>query len=146
MGTHSVKLRTAFALAGFCAVGALAAGCPTVDLGDTPVGIGSCLPDREYFDTVIWPMYIANPDASKSCVSMSGCHNDQMSARSGMHLQVDPLDLSANYRTVSRHLNCADPGASDMVTYPTELLPHPVGLFTPTDPEVVSIFLPWFDQ
>jgi len=143
MGSLPAHLRTALLVAGLTAL----AGCPTVDLGDTPADIGSCRPDRQYFETTIWPMYIDNPDPAKSCISMSGCHNDSMNARSGMHLKTTmPIDFTANYRTVSRHLNCSDPGASDLVTYPTQLLPHPVLLFGINDPEVTQVFLPWFDQ
>ena len=144
MGTLPAQLRTAFlAVAGLIGL----AGCPTVDLGDTPADIGSCRPDRQYFDNVIWPMYLANPDASKSCTSMSGCHDVQNNPRSGMRLETaTPIDFAANYRTVTRHLNCTDPGASDLVAYPEQFLPHPVMLFTPTDPLVTQVFLPWFDQ
>lgn len=143
MGTLPAQLRTAFlAVAGLIGL----AGCPTVDLGDTPADIGSCRPSRQYFDTVIWPMYLANPDASKSCTSMGGCHDLSNNPRSGMRLATTPVDLAANYRTVTRHLNCTDPAASDLVAYPEQFLPHPVMILTPTDPLVTQVFLPWFDQ
>jgi hypothetical protein len=143
MGAHAVHLRTALILGGV----ALGAGCPTVDLGDTPADIGSCRPDRGYFESTIWPMYIDNPDAAKSCVSMGGCHDTSNNGRSGMQfLTEEPIDFDANYRTVARHLNCADPESSDVVTYPTGLRSHPVTLFSVSDPEVTNVFLPWFDQ
>lgn len=143
MGSLAVHLRTALALTALAAL----PGCPTVDLGDTPADIGSCRPDRDYFEQVIWPMYIAPADEAKSCIAQIGCHNDSLGARSGMHLKTTmPIDYTTNYRTVSRHLNCSDPSASDMLTYPTQLLPHPVMLFGASDPEVTQVFLPWFDQ
>jgi hypothetical protein len=142
MGTLPAQLRTALTVAGLTAL----AACPTVDLGDSPADIGSCRPDREYFETDIWPRFIDNPDPAKSCISMSGCHDDSNNARSGMHLQTAmPVDFASNYMTVSRHLNCADPAASELLSYPLNFLPHPVMLFGPSDPEVVTVFLPWFD-
>jgi len=91
-------------------------------------------------------MFIDNPDTTKSCIAGSGCHDDSNSARSSMHLKtVAPIDFNANYRTVSRQLNCSNPPESPLVTYPMNVLPHPVTLFTASSPEVTNVFLPWFD-
>jgi hypothetical protein len=127
--------------------GALA-GCPTVDLGDTPADIGSCLPDRQYFEDTVWPMYIERTDMpAKSCISMSGCHRNS-DGRSGMRLATTaPIDFDLNYRAVTRFLNCGDPSSSDLVLYPRQIRPHPVEIFpSATETEITDVFLPWFDQ
>jgi hypothetical protein len=143
MGSLPAKLRMALAMAGLIGL----AGCPTVDLGDTPADIGTCKPDRSYFETTIWPMYIDNADAAKSCVSMGGCHDDSNNPRSAMHFKTTtPIDYAANYRAITLRLNCSDPEASEAVSYPVQFLPHPVMLFDINSPEVQNVFLPWFDQ
>jgi len=142
MGTLPALLRTALTVAGLSGL----AGCPTVDLGDTPADIGSCRPDRAYFESTIWPMYINN--ASQSCVGASGCHDESNSPRSALHLRTaPPIDFDANYKAITLHLNCADPESSEAVSYPLQFLPHPVMVFPNVNaPEIQNVFLPWFDQ
>ena len=145
MGSLPALLRTALTVAGLIGL----AGCPTVDLGDTPADIGSCRPDRAYFESTIWPMYIDNTDPAKSCIANGGCHNDSNNPRSAMHLKTTtPIDYTTNYKAVTLHLNCADPESSDLVNYPVQFLPHPVMVFPQgvASPEVQNVFLPWFDQ
>jgi len=48
-------------------------GCPTVDLGEDLVEPGVCHPDMNYFNTQIWPNYLA-PATAQSCVGQAGCH------------------------------------------------------------------------
>jgi hypothetical protein len=124
------------------------AGCPTVDLGDTPSDIGSCLPDRAYFESRIWPDYIERTDMpARSCIGMNGCHRNT-DGRSSLRLSFQPpIDFDANYRAVTRFLNCGDPSSSDLVQHPRRIRPHPVQVFpTDNEPEIVNVFLPWFDQ
>jgi hypothetical protein len=124
------------------------AGCPTVDLGATPADIGQCMPDRLYFETDIWPGYIERTDAPmQSCIAQSGCHNDALGARSGLRLTTAaPVDFSANYRAVTRFLNCGDPSSSALVLRPRRIGGHPVTVFaSASDPAITDVFLPWFD-
>ena len=57
-----------------CCVLALA-GCPSVDLGDTPSDIGLCNPKQgiAYFESDIWPKYLHPSVPARDCVK-SGCH------------------------------------------------------------------------
>jgi hypothetical protein len=125
------------------------AGCPTVDLGDTPPDPGQCRPDRGYFEDVIWPQFIAPADAELSCVDAVGCHraND---GRSGFRVSVPSggaIDFDANYDSVVFFLNCTDPAASRLLTKPMSGVQEHAGgnLFAPGDP-AVDVFLQWFAQ
>lgn len=125
-----------------CAVAG--AGCPTVDLGDTPVSPGSCRPDPAYYRDVIWPEFIAPGDASRSCVAAAGCHRIE-DGRSALRLATDPVDEARNYDNFTRFLNCGAPEASAALTKPLSGVdPHGGGdLFAPgSDPE--TTFLAWF--
>jgi hypothetical protein len=125
-----------------CAVGG--AGCPTVDLGDTPVSPGSCRPDPAYYRDVIWPDFVSPPDDARSCVAASGCHRIE-DGRSALRLTTDPVDDNRNYDNFTRFLNCGAPEASPALTKPMSGAdPHGGGdLFNPgDDPE--STFLEWF--
>jgi hypothetical protein len=106
------------------AVGALA-GCPTVDLGDTPVTPPLCRPSLDGFKKVggIWDTAIDPPDASKSCVAREGCHA-QATGRSALRLTAKPrdqmtdADWSQNLDVIARFLNCASPASSAFITKP----------------------------
>src|ERR1043165_9789379 len=70
------------------------AGCPTVDLGDTPSDIGQCNPPggEDYFETMIWPNYLnAN---SPACTSAGGCHNE--AGGNALNLRTQPIDFQLN--------------------------------------------------
>ena len=121
------------------------AGCPTVDLGDDPVEQGVCRPSPDYFQTTIWPQYLAQPDMARTCVGRSGCHAES-DGRSALRLDtVEPIDFTRNYQVVTRFLNCGTPGASALLTKPLSGEdPHGGGdLFGPADPSV-AVFEGWF--
>lgn len=124
------------------------AGCPTVDLGDTPPDIGQCRPDRQYYIDVIWPRYLAPATAARSCVAASGCH-DAQTGRSALRLSSStPVDHDRNYQVVTRFLNCSTPTASELLTKPLAgIEAHQGGDIFPnaTDPAVVD-FQGWFPQ
>jgi hypothetical protein len=120
------------------------AGCPTVDLGDTPSGIGTCSPAKgeAYFETVIWPTYIQN--SKKSCIT-AGCH-DQTGDGGALHFKTDPVDLVGNYHIAQVFLRCAIPMSSPLYTKPCYIDTHSGGqIFNcPSDPEAQA-FLDWFE-
>jgi hypothetical protein len=129
---------------------ACATGCPTVDLGEDLASPGVCRPDRAYFDTVIWPQYLAPADEEASCVGQSGCHRLE-DGRSAFRLDVpasDPpssAELNRNYATVTAFLNCGVPEASRLLTEPISGIESHGGgdLFDPgSEPE--AVFLGWF--
>jgi hypothetical protein len=124
------------------------AGCPTVDLGDTPPDIGQCRPDRQYYIDVIWPRYLAPATAARSCVAASGCHEAQ-SGRSALRLSTaTPVDHDRNYQVVTRFLNCSTPLASELLTKPLAGIEvHQGGDIFPNamDAAVVD-FQGWFPQ
>jgi hypothetical protein len=109
--------------------------------------IGTCSPDRLYFEQVIWPEYLAPTDTTRSCVNDNGCHNQDIGASSSFRLRtVAPIDFAANYSATTRKLNCGTPTASPALTNPLAgVEAHPVDIFPNTsDPAVVS-FLAWFN-
>ncbi|HTM19175.1 MAG TPA: hypothetical protein VL172_01665 [Kofleriaceae bacterium] len=120
------------------------AGCPTVDLGETPPDPDTCDVDFVYYRDVIWPQYLAPADTAKSCVGASQCHRHE-DGRSALRLDTNPVDDDANYQVVVRFLNCGSPDDSPLLTKPeAELDPHGGGdLFTMGDAEVQT-FLMWF--
>jgi hypothetical protein len=127
----------------------LAAGCPTVDLGDAPVAPGSCRPDPGYFRDVIWPEMLAPADQERSCVAEPGCHR-QEDGRSALRLIAEPMtpaDHDDNYDVVTAFLNCGSPGASALLTKPESGTDSHGGgdLFDPGS-EPSTAFLGWFDQ
>ena len=88
-----------------------------MDLGETPVAPGACRPSRAYFETVIWPEFLAPADDSLSCVNAAGCHR-RADGRSSFRLAVDPVDNNANYEVSTRFLNCGSVAASSLLTKP----------------------------
>lgn len=127
---------------GVGAVGLLA-GCPTVDLGDTPTEVGLCNPagGLQYFQDQIWPRYVVRSDPTTSC-NRSSCH---VAGGNGLDFP-NPVDFSAAYRRSQIYLNCGTPEASQFLTKPEAgLVPHGGGdiFASPSDP-AVQVFLDWF--
>lgn len=138
MGARLVRLAAAAALLPL-------AGCPTVDLGDTPTDIGLCNPPGgiDYFTNVIWPMYVRPTDATKGCTRTGGCHNE--AGGNALNFKTQPPDFPFNYRQAQVFLNCGTPSASQMLTKPLGgMEPHGGGdLITTSDP-AYQAFLDWF--
>ena len=119
-------------------------GCPTVELGDTPPDIGLCNPKRgfAYFQSDIWPKYLAPPDPAKSC-ARSSCHDNAH----GLTLQTAmPINDMANYRVALGYLNCGNPSASPLLTKPLANGDGHGGgdIFADANDAAVQTFLMWF--
>ena len=142
---RGTRAQIAMALAMLAPVATAAlAGCPTVDLGDTPPDPGVCRPDRTYFDEHIWPEFLAPADPARSCVR-GGCHGD-VSGVSALRLDsTEPIDLARNYQVTTRFLNCGTPEASLLYTKPLRGLEgHDGGdIFADTDAQA-AVFRMWF--
>jgi hypothetical protein len=98
------------------------AGCPTVDLGDTPVQPPLCRPNLETFKAPggIWETAINPADTNMSCVAREGCHA-QATGRSALRLIYPPAtdtDWTTNLDVVARFLNCSTPSDSLFITKP----------------------------
>jgi hypothetical protein len=129
-------------------IACLLAGCPTVELGDTPADIGVCAPvgGKAYFDATIWPQYLAIPaplDPTHTCLD-KGCHGNG-SVSGGLGFDTAQPTSSSNYRIAQQELDCSVPSASRMLLKPLAgVLGHEGGdLFRMTDPEYQT-FLDWF--
>lgn len=127
------------------AVTALAlAGCPTVDLGDTPSEIGLCNPPGgvEYFEQQIWPMFVERNNATNSC-ARTACH---VAGGNGLDYPPPPVDYQTAYKRTQLYLNCGTPSASPFLTKPLGgIEPHIGGdIFTSTSDPAVQVFLAWF--
>ena len=124
----------------FCGLFALA-GCPVVDLGDTPSEIGICNPKGglDYFRTEIEPSYLKLPDAANSCARTGECHGSR-----GPILVVGKTD--ANYRAAQQYITCDQPAASPLLRKPMAGIDGHRGgdLFQPGSAEEQT-FLAWFD-
>ncbi len=131
-----------WATAAFCAL-ALLAGCPTVDLGDTPSDIGACNPTKgiDYFISNIEPKYLKIDDATTGCARNSSCHDQAH----GLALSRVVGDDMINYRVSQGYLNCGQPMASQMLTRPLAGIDGHGGgdQFQPGSPEEAT-FLAWF--
>ena len=129
---------------------ALLAGCPTVDLGDSPGEVGQCRPDQAYFADVIYPQFLAPTDPNRSCVSRSGCHSSD-TGRSALRLETvdatSPAVLGRNYEVAIRFLNCATPSASLLLQKPLAGIEAHAGgdIFPATDDPAATAFLGWFE-
>ena len=121
-------------------------GCPTVDLGETPVSPGSCRPDATYFSDVMWPEFFAPADEALSCVAAGGCHRAE-DGRSALRLEsAEPIDQARNYDVVTRFLNCGAPEASSALTKPLDGVdPHGGGDLFGSGSGPESTFLQWFE-
>lgn len=125
---------------------ALLAGCPTVDLGDTPSDIGLCNPPGglDYFTAEVWPNFIRPTDGTVGCTRPGGCHNE--AGGNALGFRTNPPDMAFNYRQTQIYLNCGQPEASDLLTKPLAGMdPHGGGDLIPsvTDPAAV-VFINWF--
>lgn len=147
MGNHGSRRSVPTLALGssLCAVLALA-GCPTVDLGDTPSDIGSCNPPGglAYFEAEIWPRFIRHGTAT-GCTQAGGCHAE--GGGNALDFQTDPVDLVANYRRAQVFLNCGTPAASDLLTKPLAgTNPHGGGdLYQSSSEDGAQAFLGWFE-
>lgn len=122
----------------------LMGGCQTVDLGETPTSVSRCSPSPDYFEDVIWPMYIDTGDSATSCLE-SGCHNSENGLSSFRVNTAEPIDFASNYKVATFFLNCATPEASKLLTEPLSGVESHGGgeLFAPGS-EAENIFLDWF--
>lgn len=124
------------------------AGCPTVDLGDTPTEIGLCNPTGgvQYFQDKIWPQFIKNTRANGDC-AQSNCH---VNGGNGLDFPsatpATDADYQAFYRRTQIYLNCGTPASSELLTKPlANIDPHDGGdIFPGTDAPEAQVFLDWF--
>lgn len=128
-------------LVAFCTLAL--AGCPTVDLGDTPPDIGACNPNGglTYFTNTLWPQYL-HPAGAKDCAQSAGCH---LNAHGLTLSTAQPIDYAGNMKIAAEYLNCGTPEASELLTKPLAGVDGHGGgdLFTTSDPEY-QVFLAWF--
>jgi hypothetical protein len=129
-------------LAGLAGLEGLA-GCPTVDLGDTPTEIGLCNPAGgvQYFQDQIWPNYVVRTNPAKSCAAV-GCH---VAGGNGLDFPAQ-IDYMASYKRSQIYLNCGTPGASLFLTKPLAGVDAHSGgdIFPDMNDPAVQIFLAWF--
>lgn len=126
-------------------VAALLAGCPTVDLGDTPTDIGLCNPPGgfDYFEAEIWPSFVRPEDPTRGCTRTGGCHNE--AGGNALGFRTNPLDMSFNYRQALLYLNCGQPGSSTLLTKPLAGIdPHGGGDLIQRGEDAETVFLGWF--
>jgi hypothetical protein len=123
--------------------------CPTVDLGDVPPDPNVCRPDRQYYEEMIWPNYLAPTAPANSCVAQAGCHA-ATNGRSALRLDTsNPPNHTQNYSAVTRFLNCNTPDASGLFTKPLSTEdPHGGGdILVPgdaMDDQAIAVFRGWF--
>jgi hypothetical protein len=120
----------------------LVAGCPTVDLGDTPTEVGLCNPagGLQYFQDQIWPNFVVRGNAADSCAKVS-CH---VAGGNGLDFPA-VVDYTAAYKRAQIYLNCGTPAVSLFLTKPLAGIDQHGGgdVFAAGDP-AVQIFLDWF--
>jgi hypothetical protein len=123
----------------------LLAGCPTVDLGDTPEDVGLCNPAQgeTYFEQMIWPTYL-NGAGNKQC-TMGGCHDQN--GQSALRFKTNPIDYPGNYKASLIYLNCGSPQTSELLVKPLAgVEPHGGGdIFADMNDPAVKVFLDWFN-
>lgn len=138
--------KPAVAIGVACAAACALAGCPTVDLGDSPPDIGLCNPVKgePYFEQTVWPQYLNLSPASRQCTA-SGCHDQN--GQSALRFQTDPIDLPTNYKAAQVYLNCGQPESSELLVKPLAgVEPHGGGdIFTDDSDPAVQAFLAWFE-
>lgn len=121
----------------------LLAGCPTVDLGDTPTDIGLCNPAGgvAYFQSQIWPKYVVRTDPKTQC-NQASCH---IAGGNGLDFP-DPVDYPTAYKRVRIYLNCGTPSASQFLTKPLSGSDAHSGgdIFANLSDPAVQVFLDWF--
>ena len=94
----------------------LLCGCPTVDLGDDPPGVGTCAPTQGllYFQNEIVPKYLKLEDRTNGCGRSSACHD----RAHGLALDLSQPTSMQNYRLSLNYTNCGQPRQSQMLTKP----------------------------
>jgi hypothetical protein len=121
----------------------LLAGCPTVDLGDTPTDIGLCNPagGLPYFQDQIWPKVVVRSDPTTQC-NRVGCH---VTGGNGLDFPT-PVDYPTAYKRVQIYLNCGMPSASPFLTKPLAGGDAHTGgdIFASLSDPAVQVFLAWF--
>jgi hypothetical protein len=127
-------------------VGLLAlAGCPTVDLGDTPTDINLCNPSGgvDYFVAEIYPNYI-RPGNANACTKAGGCHNE--AGGNALNFKTQPQDDNFNFRQAQVFLNCGTPEMSPLLTKPLAGVDvHGGGnIYMSMTEAEVQVFLGWF--
>jgi len=142
MGNH--RSSTVAWIASCLAGVALCAGCPTVDLGDTPSDIGLCNPPGgiDYFKAEIWPNFVRHGTAN-ACTKTGACHNE--AGGNALGFKTMPVDDAFNYRQTQIYLNCGTPEASELLTKPLSgMNPHGGGDLIPMGDPAETVFLNWF--
>lgn len=153
MGNHrsrtvawaSTQLRAPLLVTLAALLAALLAGCPTVDLGDTPSDIGLCNPAGgfDYFEAEIWPNFVRPGNATAGCTRAGGCHDE--AGGIALSFRTNPLDLRFNYRQTQIYLNCGQPEASELRTKPLAGIdPHGGMDLIMTGDTADAAFLGWF--
>lgn len=136
MGTHRSPAAGCLALV-------VLAGCPTVDLGDTPTEIGLCNPagGLAYFRDQVWPNFVVRASATTSCAK-SSCH---VGGGNGLEFPM-PVDYPTAYKRTQIYLNCGNPESSLFLTKPLAGIdPHGGdNIFPDLNDPAVKIFLAWF--
>jgi hypothetical protein len=126
---------------------AVMAGCPTVDLGDTPTDINLCNPPggADYFRAEIYPNFIRPTDAANGCTKAGGCHNE--AGGNALNYKTQPQDDAFNFRQTQVFLNCGAPEMSPFLTKPLAGVdPHGGGnIYMSMDDAQVQVFLGWFE-
>lgn len=120
------------------------AGCPAVDLGDTPTEIGLCNPAEgvQYFQDQIWPNYVIRNGGATSCANPGSCH---VAGGNGLDFPM-PVDYPTAYKRSQIYLNCGTPDASPFLTKPLAGIDAHGGgdIFPDMNDPAVQIFLAWF--
>ena len=135
-------------LLSLAALAPLLAGCPTVDLGDTPTDIGLCNPPGgiDYFTDVIWPEFVRPTDGMEGCTKTGGCHNE--AGGNGLSFKTQPApDFPFNFRQAQLFLNCGTPSQSLFLAKPLSgMEPHGGGdiFMMGADDATIAKFLAWF--
>lgn len=146
MGSHGRAARSSVVPLAGAAIGLLA-GCPTVDLGDTPTDINLCNPAGgiDYFTAEIYPKYLKGDDTAVGCTQDKGCHNE--GGGNALNFKIGARrDDAFNFRQAQVFLNCGTPEASLLLTKPLAgIEPHGGGdLYMATSDADVQAFLGWF--
>lgn len=136
-------------MAKYIVVALALAGCPTVEVGETPSDIGVCYPagGEPYFEATIWPQFLHPADPTQDCATAS-CHQSSSEAGAGAgamgYLTAPPIDYDTNYAIAQQQLNCATPAQSPLLLNALGQNGHSGGMrITPSDPRY-ALFLAWF--
>lgn len=125
------------------------AGCPTVDLGDTPDDINRCNPagGLAYFQSEIYPKFIRgdDPTNTRSCTQNNGCHNEGGGTALSFRIQGRRDDVF-NFRVTQLFLECGAREQSLLLTKPLAgVTDHQGGsIFATMSDAEVQTFLGWF--